>query len=376
MKAPSASIWESQGSFIGWPPGGTIGQRYRKPSSESRRVESRSECAESGGWPLGRPATSCAWLVLGRASVAGAALGGSRLGGTRLGRCALGRAALSGAALGGAGLGCTGLGRCALGRAGLGAAAFGRAGLGGGRPGRAALCRGRLGSSRLGGLRLGRLVRGRSLGSRVLDDGRVGRVAVGEPICSRQRANNLCQPGNAFSHERAGCFDRLLGDFALVRGGLDSAVSQVVTIRGHLGSVDELTLGGNNLLGQAALPRYRLVRDIPLPGYNLVGEPALPGNNVVGNLLRRGTDLGRAGQIVQRRQVRPDRLGDFGAGGLAALAGLLLALAKLRLPLVHGGQQLVLDFLREGAGVNHWILLLGSLCKLYQADRAICQAEA
>src|SRR5215469_5997424 len=205
MKAPSASIWESQGSFIGWPPGGTIGQRYRKPSSESRRVESRSECAESGGWPLGRPATSCAWLVLGRASVAGAALGGSRLGCTRLGRCALGRAALSGATLGGGG------------------------------PGRAALCRGRLGSSRLGGLRLGRLVRGRSLGSRVLDDGRVGRVAVGEPICSRQRANNLCQPGNAFSHERAGCFDRLLGDFALVRGGLDSAVSQVVTIRGHLG---------------------------------------------------------------------------------------------------------------------------------------------
>src|SRR5215469_13691736 len=373
MKAPSASIWESQGSFIGWPPGGTIGQRYRKPSSESRRVESRSECAESGGWPLGRPATSCAWLVLGRASVAGAALGGSRLGCTRLGRCALGRAALSGATLGGVGLGCAaalggvGLGRAAaLGRAGLGcAAAFGRAGLGGGRPGRAALCRGRLGSSRLGGLRLGRLVRGRSLGSRVLDDGRVGRVAVGEPICSRQRANNLCQPGNAFSHERAGCFDRLLGDFALVRGGLDSAVSQVVTIRGHLGSVDELTLGGNNLLGQAALPRYRLVGDIPLPGYN-----------VVGNLLRRGTDLGRAGQIVQGRQVRPDRLGDFGAGGLAALAGLLLALAKLRLPLVHGGQQLVLDFLREGAGVNHWILLLGSLCKLYQADRAICQAEA
>src|ERR1700722_9235301 len=71
-------------------------------------------------------------------------------------------------------------------------------------------------------------------------------------------------------------------------------------------------------------------------------------------------------RLRQRRQIRLDGLGDLAARAqcaghcLAALAHLLLALAELLLALVHGRGQLVLNFLRDGAGVNHGLSLLAS----------------
>jgi hypothetical protein len=98
---------------------------------------------------------------------------------------------------------------------------------------------------------------------------------------------------------------------------------------------------------------------MPLACESPVGKVPLAGEKLVGKVLRTRPQFRRVGERAQWREVRPSGLGPLvsgpdGAGNrLAALAHLVLAfahlvlaLAELFLAAVHGGQQLILDFLR------------------------------
>jgi len=156
---------------------------------------------------------------------------------------------------------------------------------------------------------------------------------------SRQRTDYLAQFGNLLRHDRAGGLQRPAG---------------------------ELTLRSHNLVGEMPLPRDSLVGEVPLAGNSPVGKVPLAGKKLVSKVLRTRPQLGRVGERVQRRDVRPGRLSSLVAGAdradyrlaasahlVLALAHLVLTLAELLLAAVHDGEQLILDFLRQRAGINH-----------------------
>jgi len=130
--------------------------------------------------------------------------------------------------------------------------------------------------------------------------------------------------------------------------------------------VGEMPLPLDGLVGKVPLPRDSLVGEVPLAGKSPVGKVPLAGKKLVSKVLRTRTQLGRVGERVQRRDVRPRRLSSLVASAdradyrlaasahlVLALAHLVLTLAKLLLAAVHGGEQLILDFLRQRAGINH-----------------------
>ncbi|HKD87611.1 MAG TPA: hypothetical protein VKB62_03700 [Streptosporangiaceae bacterium] len=178
---------------------------------------------------------------------------------------------------------------------------------------------------------------------------------------SRQRTDYLAQFGNLLRHDRAGGLQRPAGELTLRSHNL---VGDMPLPRDSL--VGEVPLPLDGPVGKVPLPRDSLVGEVPLAGNSPVGKVPLAGKKLVSKVLRTRPQLGRVGECVQRRDVRPGRLSSLVAGAdradyrlaasahlVLALAHLVLTLAELLLAAVHDGEQLILDFLRQRAGINH-----------------------
>ena len=120
-----------------------------------------------------------------------------------------------------------------------------------------------------------------------------------------------------------------------------------------------MPLPRDSLVGEVPLPRDGMVGEVPLAGESPVGKVPLAGQELVGKLLRTRPQFGRVGERAQRQDVWPGGLSSLVAGAdradyrlaafahlVLALAYLVLALAELLLAAVHGGEQLILDFVR------------------------------